>query len=104
MKIDILGIPYEVHSVGRNHESLKMDKGEPAYGRVYHRARKMYVSREDQSPGEQTSVLLHEVIHAISDRTGIDLKEGQVDALTTGIEYVMAKNKRFSKSLISRGK
>jgi len=51
--------------------------------------------------GEQDTVL-HEVIHAIEHAMGLDLKEEEVEKLTTGLIAVIKDNPSFLRYLAAR--
>ncbi len=51
--------------------------------------------REGQPLENEQDSLLHEVIHAVSDYMEINLKEGQVTKLATGLLAVLKDNPKF---------
>lgn len=51
--------------------------------------------REGQPLDNEQDSVLHEVIHAVSDYMEINLKEGQVTKLATGLLAVLKDNPKF---------
>lgn len=52
----------------------------------------------------QKEVILHEVLHAVSDEMGIDLSEEQVEGGARGILAVLIDNPGFAKFLLKKDK
>ena len=39
--------------------------------------------------------VLHETLHSVEDKCGLDLKEHEIDSLATGLLYILRHNKHF---------
>lgn len=88
--MNIVGRKYRVREV----ECAVKEDGSVNVGAVDNRVKEIKIDvLADRVEGRE--ILLHEAIHAIADRVGINLSEGKVIALTTGIDLLYAENPGF---------
>lgn len=77
-KINIAGLDYRIRQLeDHDHQDLAM-------GRADSKRAILGIIR-DMPPQVKDQCLIHEVIHALSDQLAIGLKEGQVQALSSGL-------------------
>lgn len=100
--VDVLGVRYRVRHAREGMGKLAGERGEKLIGLIEKGPRRIWVAVKGQDRQEPATTLLHEVIHAIGDRTGNSFKESEVEALTTGIQYVMQKNRRLAGMVMGR--
>jgi len=75
--INICGINYSI-------EEVEFLTDGAAMGRSNSMAAQIYINRNMPDEVKQ-STILHEIIHQIADRLGLDLKESDVRCLETGL-------------------
>jgi hypothetical protein len=79
--VDVLGQIY----------TLRSDPPKKNLGYVDHESQVISV-KKGMEPGITYQTLMHEIIHVIDVWTGLNLTEEQVEALATGVAYVLNKN------------
>ena len=76
--MEILGIEYEITQFENN------ARNDAAMGRGDSKTATIHLCK-DMNDQVKRSTLLHEIIHQISDKLGLDLNEAQVCGLETGL-------------------
>lgn len=75
--INILGVNYTIEEVEFPGDPLAMGRSNSATGQI--------LLRRDMPESIKRSTLLHEIIHQISDKLGLELTEAQTRGLESGL-------------------
>jgi GH24 family phage-related lysozyme (muramidase) len=86
-RLTICGKQYQVKQ-----KKLKDHENMVCYGMTIHPRLKIEINTSAKVE-QRKETLLHEVIHAISIANGINLKENQVEALSSGLYDTMKRNR-----------
>jgi hypothetical protein len=95
-KIRILGKPFKVEFVPKNHDGLKdgPDDDDPGMGRQDTNRQEIFV-REGQPLESEQDTVLHEVIHSVEETLELEMTENQVTKLAIGLLAVIKDNPGF---------
>jgi len=93
-KIDIAGheVRIEIKDILLDHERQE------TAGFAYLNSERIEIAKfgkeeEEASEDNQAETLLHEIVHLVSDKWYIELKEDQVEKLATGLYQVLKNNR-----------
>lgn len=89
MKLNICGLKYDVKYV---HPITRPGDTQVIWGFVDFEKQTIQVDNKI-TPERQKAVLMHEIIHAIDEATGLDFSEETTDRLAVALTDVITRNK-----------
>jgi hypothetical protein len=95
-RIRILGKPFKVEFVAKDHDGLKdgPEDDDPGMGRQDTDQQEIYIRSGQPLESEQDTVL-HEVIHSVEETLELGMTEDQVTKLAIGLLAVLKDNPSF---------
>ena len=89
-KVIVYGITYKV----KYYKRLRgVHKGRKQYGRISYAKREIRIHKGNRKKSEVLTILMHEILHALTTGTKMNLSEGDITELAFMLTDTLVRNK-----------